>query len=166
MLQSRDVAFVTLQIGSNDSFRCFRFRARAFDQACVDELLPKISARLTTIVETLRDAAGPDVPIVGANYSDPLLALWTVPRVPHDVVVAIADVWATVNDTLEQTYAGSTCRSPTLEQEFSAATSTRSCTRAVGDVPINVARAWPVDLRLLRARSTSTSTRTRSGTRS
>ena len=48
-------AFVTLQIGSNDSFRCFRFGAVAFDQACVDELLPKISARLTT---DRRDVAG------------------------------------------------------------------------------------------------------------
>ena len=83
VLQSRDVAFVTLQIGSNDLIRCFGFGPAAFDQACVDELLPKISARLTSIVGTLRDAAGPDVPIVGGTYYDPLLAAGRCPGFDH-----------------------------------------------------------------------------------
>ena len=120
VLGSRDVAFVTLQIGSNDLFRCFGFRGGAFDQACVDELLPKISARLTSIVGTLRDAAGPDVPIVGATYYDPLLAAWTFPGFDHDAVVAIADVWASFNDMLEQTYAGLGVPVADVEAAFAA----------------------------------------------
>src|SRR5262245_59242765 len=58
VLGSRDVAFVTLQIGSNDLLRCFRFGKAAFDLDCVDDLLPSLQDRLTTIVQTLQ-AAGP-----------------------------------------------------------------------------------------------------------
>jgi len=139
VLQSGDVAFVMLQIGSNDSFRCFRFGALKFDQACIDELLPKISDRLTTIVETLR-AADPDVPIVGSNYPDPLLALWTAPGVRHDVVMAIADVWTSINDTLERTYAALDVPVADIEQAFSTTDFGTIVHTRAGDVPINVAR--------------------------
>lgn len=140
VLESRDVAFVTLQIGSNDSFRCFRFRDLAFDQSCIDALLPKVSARLTSIVEVLR-AADPDVPIVGATYHDPLLALATIPGVPFDAVVANAGVWSAVNDTLVQTYTTLGVPVADIEGAFSATDfDTVVHLRGVGDVPINVAR--------------------------
>ena len=141
VLERRDVAFVTLQIGSNDLFRCFGFRDVAFDQTCVDALLPKISARLTSIVVTLRGAAGPDVPIVGANYYDPLLAAWTIPGLDHDAVMAIADVWSSFNDMLEQTYAALGVPVADVEAAFSATDfDTVVHVRGVGDVPLNVAR--------------------------
>jgi lysophospholipase L1-like esterase len=141
VLERREVAFVTLQIGSNDLFRCFGFRQGAFDQACVDELLPKMSARLTTIVGTLREAAGPEVPIVGATYYDPLLAAWTFPGFDHDAVVAIADVWTSFNDTLEQTYAALDVPVADVETVFSATDfATIVHLRGLGDVPLNVAR--------------------------
>jgi lysophospholipase L1-like esterase len=141
VLGSRDVAFVTIQIGANDLFRCFGFRQGAFDQACVDELLPKISARLTSIVTSLQDAAGPGVPIVGATYYDPLLAAWTLPGFNHDAVVAISDVWAAFNDMLEKTYAGLDVPVADVEAAF-AATDFATIVHAgrTGDVPINVAR--------------------------
>ncbi len=141
VLERRDVAFVTLQIGSNDLFRCFSFTDVAFDQACVDELLPKISARLTSIVEALREAAGPDAPIVGANYYDPLLVAWMIPGLDHDAVVAIANVWTTFNDALEQTYAALGVPVADVEATFSATDfDTIVHVRGMGDVPINVAR--------------------------
>jgi len=142
VLGSRDVAFVTLQIGANDLFRCFDFRRGAFDQACVDELLPKISARLTSIVGTLKDAAGPGVPIVGATYYDPLLAAWTFPGFDHDAVVAIADVWAAFNDMLEQTYGALAVPFADVETAFATTDfGTIVHVHGFGDVPINVARA-------------------------
>jgi lysophospholipase L1-like esterase len=137
-----NVAFVTLQIGSNDLFRCFSFRDAAFDQTCVDALLPKISARLTSIVQTLQAAAGPDVPIVGGNYYDPLLAAWTIPGLDHDAVVAIADVWTSFNDMLEATYAALGVPVADIESAFSATDfATVVHARGLGDLPINVARA-------------------------
>jgi lysophospholipase L1-like esterase len=140
VLRTREVAFVTLQIGSNDSFRCFRFGKAAFDQACIDTLLPKLSARLTSIVEQLR-AAAPGVPIVGSNYPDPLLALGTIPGFPLDAVKANAAVWTSVNDTIEQAYAALGVPVADIEGMFSSADfDTIVHVRGIGDLPINIAR--------------------------
>jgi lysophospholipase L1-like esterase len=141
VLESRDVAFVTLQVGSNDFIGCFRFRAIAFDEACVDARLPKISARLTSIVEALRAAGGPDVSIVGATYYDPLLVAWTFPGVDPEVVAAIATEWTAFNDMLEETYAALGVPVADVEGAFSATDfDTIVRLRGVGDVPISVAR--------------------------
>lgn len=142
VLEEREVAFVTLQVGSNDLLACFRFRRAAFDDACVEARLPRISARLSSIVETLRAAGGPDVPIVGSNYLDPLLFAWTIPGVDHQAVMAIADVWTTFNDELEETYAALGVPVADIEGAFSATDfDTIVHVRGIGDVPINVARA-------------------------
>lgn len=140
VLGSRDVALVTLQIGSNDLLRCFRFGQAAFDQGCVDDLLPTLRDRLTSIVQTLR-TAGRGVPIVGATYYDPLLAAWTIRGIDPDTVVAIGDVWETFNDALEQTYAGLGVPVADVEGAFSATDfGTTVHLHPFGDVPINVAR--------------------------
>ncbi len=106
-----------------------------------DRRLPRISARLTSIVGTLREAAGPDMPIVGATYHDPLLFLWTIPGFDHDLVVANAGVWTAFNDMLEQTYAALGVPVADVEAAFSATDfDTIVHARGIGDVPINVAR--------------------------
>ena len=126
---SRDVAFVTLQIGSNDLIRCFAVPAGAFDQACVDELLPKISARLTSIVGTLRDAAGPDVPIVGGTYYDPLLVAWTLPGVrPRRAWWPSRTCGRPSTTRSSRRTRASACRSPTSRRSSPPRTSTRSST--------------------------------------
>jgi lysophospholipase L1-like esterase len=140
VLAGGDVAFVTLQIGSNDTFRCFDFDAGAFDQACIDALLPKLTARLTSIVGTLR-AADPDVPIVGSNYIDPLLALWTAPGTSPDGVRAIADVWTATNDAIEATYAATGV--PVADHASAFSSDDFDSVVHVhhwGDLPLNVAR--------------------------
>jgi lysophospholipase L1-like esterase len=140
VLETRDVAFVTLQIGSNDLFACFDFRRSTFDEGCVDDRLPKIATRLTSIVQTLQEA-GPGVPIVGATYLDPVLALWTIPGFDQNVVMANADVNARLNDTLEQTYASLGVPVADIEGTFSSTDfETIVHVRGVGDLPINVAR--------------------------
>jgi lysophospholipase L1-like esterase len=140
VLEGGDVAFVTLQIGTNDTFQCFNFHDSAFDQACIDDVLPKIAARLTSIVETLR-GADPDVPIVGSNYYDALLAAWTAPGFPPESVRQIAQVWTAINDTLEQTYAALGVPVADVEAAFSSADfDTMVNVRGFGDLPLNVAR--------------------------
>lgn len=140
VLGSREMAFVTLQIGSNDLMRCFGFEQAAFDQACVDDLLPALQERLTTIVETLQ-AAGPGVTIVGATYYDPLLAAWNVPGIDHDAVLAIQDVWQSFDDALTQTYTDLGVPVADMEGAFSTTDfDTIVHLGRFGDVPINVAR--------------------------
>jgi lysophospholipase L1-like esterase len=139
VLQAGNVAFVTLQIGSNDTFKCFDFHANAFDQTCLDTVLPKVAERLTAIVDALR-AADPDVTIVGGNYPDPLLALWTV-GVDAGTMHAIADDWASMNATLEQTYADLGVPVADIEGAFASADfDTTVQAGRVGEVPLNVAR--------------------------
>jgi lysophospholipase L1-like esterase len=140
VLQHGNVAFVTLHIGSDDLFPCFRFARGAFAQGCVDERLPRIATRLTSIVETLQ-AADPGVTIVGGNYHDPLLALATIPGFPLDAVKANAAVWTSFNDTLETTYASLGVPVADVEGEFSATDfDTPVHLPGDGDASINVAR--------------------------
>ena len=140
VLKDQDVAFVTLQIGSNDLFSCFRFGQGLFDQTCVNERLPKVADRLASIVETLR-SADPDVPIVCMTYRNPLLALWTAPGFPENLVVQNADVWHAINDALAQTYAGLGVPVADVEAAFSTSDfDTVVHTRGFGDLPLNVAR--------------------------
>jgi lysophospholipase L1-like esterase len=71
------VEFITIDIGANDLVnRCLDPDTGLIDRACAAELLPGLQARLTHIVEALRTAAGPDVPIVGMTYYDPFLGFW------------------------------------------------------------------------------------------
>ena len=139
-LEDREVAFVTLQIGANDLFSCFRFDQGVFDEACVDAKLPKVSARLTSIVETLR-AAGPDVPIIGVTNHDPLLALWTAPGFPQELVEADAAMWDVINDAIAQTFAALGAPVADVEAAFSDGDfDTIVHVRGFGDLPLNVAR--------------------------
>jgi lysophospholipase L1-like esterase len=140
VLQSRDVALVTLHIGTNDAMQCFDFRHSAFDQACIDRVLPKIATRLTSIVQTLR-AADSDVPIVGGNTYDPLLALWTIHGFPQDQVIANADVWTILNDTIEQAYANLGVPLADIETAFATQDfDTVVPVRGYGELPLSVAR--------------------------
>lgn len=142
VLEQGNVSFVTLQIGSNDLFvKCFRLHRNAYDQACVAETLPKISARLTSIVETLQ-AADPNVPIVGGTYYDRLIFLWTIPGIDRDVVMANTDVSVALNHMLEQTYEALGVPVADIQSAFSMTDfDTVVHARGIGDVPLNVARA-------------------------
>ena len=59
------VSFVTLDIGAGDIFALGDVAGRA-----------QIRANLPVILAALRDAAGPDVPIIGMNLYDPFLVVW------------------------------------------------------------------------------------------
>jgi hypothetical protein len=48
--------------------------------------MPRLSARLARIIDALRGAAGPGVPILGMTYYDPLLGFWGL--VPHGRALA------------------------------------------------------------------------------
>jgi hypothetical protein len=102
---SGGVPFITVDIGSNDVFdRCLDFRTGVLDRACVVDLLPRLRARVTNIVDALRTAAGPDVPILGMTYYDPLLGFWGT--VPHGHEIARMDerAWEVFDDGLTSAY--------------------------------------------------------------
>ena len=124
------VRLVTLDIGGNDVLLCVFYR----DQGCLDAALPSVATNLATIVSTLREAAGPDVPIVGMNYYDPFLAFWfsdpTAARITEQMVVQ-------VNDVLGSAY--STASDPVADVETAFST-TDWTPQPPDDVPLNVLR--------------------------
>jgi len=62
------VAFVTIDIGAND-FPCY-------DVECISTGVSSIQTNLPSILTALREAAGPEVPIVGMTLYNPFLAAW------------------------------------------------------------------------------------------
>ncbi len=70
---SKDVALVTIDIGGNDLLRCVRGGAQ-IDTACVTAGVGTVKKNLPTILERLRTAAGPDVPVLVLGYYNPWLA--------------------------------------------------------------------------------------------
>jgi hypothetical protein len=79
---SSDVEFITIDVGVNDMLnRCFDFQTGMLHRRCVVEMRPRLRGRLMHIVDALRSAVGPGVPILGMTYHDPFLGFWGL--VPH-----------------------------------------------------------------------------------
>lgn len=100
------VPFITIDVGANDIlFRCFS-RAGLLRRPCVMDLVPRVGERLAGIIDALRAAAGPDVPILGMTYYNPFLGYWGL--VPHGRVLArvAARGWTVLNTGLTESYEG------------------------------------------------------------
>ncbi len=70
--RSGDVRLVSVDIGGNDLLHC---AARLqVDAACASEGLGTVSKNLPQVIERLRAAAGPDVPVLVLGYYNPWLA--------------------------------------------------------------------------------------------
>ena len=133
------VAFVTIDIGAND-FPCTN------DLSCVPSGVASVQANVPTIMAALRQAAGPDVPIVGMSLFNPFLAYWLAG--PDGQQFAQATTFSAVvplNDLLEGMFAAAGATTADVEGAFSTTDFTTIVSLpGVGDVPLNVARicAW------------------------
>lgn len=93
------VSFVTIDLGWND-FPC------QTSEACILPGARQIAANLPGILAALREAAGPDVPIVGATIYDPFLPFW-LQGTPEAIDLAQRSVPAIVGiNDLEETIYG------------------------------------------------------------
>lgn len=123
-----EVAFITIDLGANDVFLdCDG------DPGC---FIPQISANLPHILATLRDHAGPDVPIVGMNYYGPDVVQWF-----DDPAAGAAAAAATVqfNNFLESLYAGAGVPVADVESAFAVTDfTTVAQLKGVGPVPLSV----------------------------
>ena len=118
------VAFVTIDIGANDVF--------------TGVPVPMIQANLASILLQLRNAAGPDVRIVGMNYYDPFLPqAWSQGGLPA-LQAEIAGVTG-FNDQLESVYSAVGDPVADVESAFSVTDTT-----LVNGTPLDVLRecAW------------------------
>src|SRR5689334_3479909 len=70
------VLLVTLDIGANDPEACSGQPSFSQLAACAVKGVPSAVTHMGTIVDRLKQAAAPDVPMVGMNYYLPALAEW------------------------------------------------------------------------------------------
>jgi len=129
----RFLAFVTIDLGWND-FPC------QTGLECIPPGVASIQARLPGILASLRKAAGPDVPIVGATLYDPFLAYWFT-----DPALATLSVWGAIvpiNGLVTGIYAGAGM--PVADVEGAFATTDFTPLPEAGGLPTNVVRicAW------------------------
>jgi lysophospholipase L1-like esterase len=86
------VTLVTLDIGANDVLPCADVRTGSVNQPCIAIAFTHLTRTLPYILATLREAAGPGVPIVALNYYNPLVALWLLGPAGHAAARASADL--------------------------------------------------------------------------
>jgi lysophospholipase L1-like esterase len=125
-----EIAFITIDLGANDVFGCDG------DPSC---FIPQISTNLPHILTTLRQHAGPDVPIVGMNYYSPDVAQWF--QDPAAGEAAAAQVVA-FNNFLESLYAGAGMPVADVESAFAVTDfTTLADLKGSGPVPLSVHNA-------------------------
>lgn len=75
-VQTHPITLITIDIGGNDIDNCIAITG--IDSTCFSHALSTVGGNLPQILAGLRSAAGPNTPIIGMNYYDPLLAAWTL----------------------------------------------------------------------------------------
>jgi lysophospholipase L1-like esterase len=134
------IGFITLTIGSNDLAVCQQHDLR-YDEDCLPRAFDRVSGNVELIVDLLRVATGQGVPIVGAAYQDPWIALWIAgPRGPR-IALSNHEVFASLDDVLRDAYSHSGALVADLWAAFHADDFTPVRSRPFGVVPTNVALA-------------------------
>ncbi len=109
------VLLVTIDIGANDPEDCAGQPANGRPSlgqlaSCAVTGIPAAVTHLTTIMASLKAAAGPGVRLVGMNYYLPALAEWRDGLPGHLVAWTAERLAATYNDLLDRVYTKSGAR--------------------------------------------------------
>jgi lysophospholipase L1-like esterase len=128
------VAFVTIDIGAND------FPCQAAE--CVPAGVASIQTNLPSILTALREAAGPNVPIVGMTLYNPFLAAWFLgPDGQAFARASATQLMGPVNALLRGLFVSAGDAVADLETAFSSDDfDTLVELPGAGTVPLNVAR--------------------------
>lgn len=97
------VGLVTVIIGGNDVTPCIR---QPQPIPCVANAVKTIKTNVGPLVQALRAAAGPNVPIVGITYPDVILGLYTLPSPAlHQLAqLSVPAFKSVINPTLKAAY--------------------------------------------------------------
>ena len=137
----RSTVLVTLDIGANDLSRCINRATGAIDLTCVHTTFVQGPANLATILDQLRAAAGPHVPIIGMNYPNPFLAAWLQGPAGQALARLSTELVVQYNDALEGVYQAAEIPVANVQDAFSTTNfDTLVTLPCFGQVPVNVAR--------------------------
>jgi lysophospholipase L1-like esterase len=127
------VAFITIDIGAND-FPCQEVQ-------CIPAGVAAIQQNLPVILAALREAAGPDVPIVGMTIYNPFLAAWLLgPAGQAYAIFTATQVIGPLNALLRGTFLASGALVADVEGAFASNDfATLVVLPGIGPVPRNVA---------------------------
>jgi lysophospholipase L1-like esterase len=98
------VALVTIDIGANDPQDCVGAAGLGMISSCITAM-PDAARNLSTILTSLRTAAGADTRIVGMSYYLPELSQWRNGFIGEEVARLSARIAAGYNSLLLSTYA-------------------------------------------------------------
>ena len=90
-------------MGAND-FRNAGCIDTTVEPGCVNSVGLQIASDLAEVLTALRNAAGPDTPIVGMNYYNPYLASWLDGPAGQELAMAAALAVGSLNGVLATTY--------------------------------------------------------------
>jgi len=131
-----DVRLVTINLGGNDIGGCADLSG--IDYQCVEQSSDQVRIKLSLAMAAIRVAAGSQVPIVGMNFYDPVLA-FTLFGAP-DIAEASIPVTVGINDMLEQVYASVGAPTADVESAFQTTVTTLVTVPGLGEIPLNLAR--------------------------
>jgi lysophospholipase L1-like esterase len=116
-LRTHHVALVTLDIGANNIDGCVSITGQ-IDSVCVVNGFGAAGADLPQILEALRQAAGPGVPIVAMNYYDAFLGAWRLGQAGVTLAFESLQVTLSFNSLLESAYAAAGVRVADVASAF------------------------------------------------
>jgi lysophospholipase L1-like esterase len=96
----KSTRLITIDLGANDALACVDDATLAIDFQCLLDTVDRLESNLEMVLGALRKAA-PGVPIVGMNYYNPLLLIWSVDRNKAALTALLQEL---VNLTLERVY--------------------------------------------------------------
>lgn len=111
-----DVRLVTIDIGGNDLLRCAT-RELTVDQDCVAEGLRRVGANLPDALESLREAAGDEVPVLVLGYYNPWLASGFLGE-GQDQLAEAADAFTRLDAAIEEAATASGATYVSLDEAF------------------------------------------------
>jgi hypothetical protein len=132
-----NVALITIDIGGNDVVSCVN---AAHPVTCVTQILPTMKAQMIYIVDALRIAAGPTVPIVGMNVFNPVLGDWLGTASRSGAISSVTSV-SRLDAAMGAAYKKTLSRVADVEAAFQATDMTQLVKSQWGKVPVAVRQA-------------------------
>jgi lysophospholipase L1-like esterase len=132
------VAFVTLDIGSNDVDGCVH--GANVDERCVLRGVERIQANLPLIMRRLRHAAAPGTPMAAMTLYDPFLALYLLPA-DQEEALTINSYARNINEALARLYRAARFRVARVDDAFKTYDTAHTTTLAGQPQPVPVAVA-------------------------
>jgi hypothetical protein len=132
------VALVTIDIGGNDVVGCV---SASDPTTCFTQNLAVMKAQLTYILDALRQAAGPNVPIVGMNVFDPILGDWLGPKATRAEATTGVSAVSLLDSTMNADYIAAHSPVAKVEGAFDSTNMTHFVSSKWGRVPVAVDKA-------------------------